>query len=362
MTTPGQTTAVRGRNEWRRTAEILLPCLLTLAAQTGLLWLAFTDRIGLLPFACFHLGIVLLVLGWAYTFRRGGRVNRFAMLLAVSGCFFGPLGTLGLAVITPLQVILRRQATPFEQWYSALFPEEEDDEDEKLYRMIASGRSANQTLSGIDSFTDVMRYGTIEQKRAVLMLLARRFRPEFAPALKLALQDANPAIRVQAATATAEIESGFTDRTIALEAAAKAAPQDFEHQLAMARHYDAYAFSGLLDSGREHASRRSALMYYGACLKLKPQDADIRMAISRILVREGRHADAVDWLGQRLDQDRSSRAIVGWYLECLFHLGRFAELRGIAARFGDLLLDAGDEEDRLQQSARLWLDSAKAAS
>src|SRR3546814_7054739 len=69
-----------------------------------------------------------------------------------------------------------------------------------------------------------------EQKRAVLMLLARRFRPEFAPALKLALQDANPAIRVQAATATAEIESGFTDRTIVLEAAAKAASQDFDRQ------------------------------------------------------------------------------------------------------------------------------------
>src|SRR3546814_11680725 len=108
------------------------------------------------------------------------------------------------------------------------------------------------------------------------MLRSRRFRPEFAPALKLALQDANPAIRVQAATATAEIESGFTDRTIVLEAAAKAASQDFDRQLAIAQHYDAYAFSGLLDSGREHASRRSALMSYGACLTLRPQDPDIR--------------------------------------------------------------------------------------
>lgn len=361
MTATGSGIAARARNEWRRTFEILLPCLLTLAVQTGLLWLAFTGRVGLLSFACFHLGIVLLVLGWAYTFRRGGRVNRFAMLLAVTGCFFGPLGTLGLAVITPLQVILRRQATPFEQWYSALFPEEENDEDEKLYRLIASGRAADQSHSGIDSFTDVMRHGSIEQKRAVLMLLARRFRPEFAPALKLALQDANPAIRVQAATATAEIESHFTERTVELEAAATAAPVDFAAQLAMAQHYDAYAFSGLLDSGREHASRRSALKYYGACLQLQPQNIDIRMAICRILVREGRHADAVDWLGQRLAQETSNRALVGWYLECLFHLRRFAELRGVAARFRDLLLD-GDEDDRLRQSTQLWLAAGKAAA
>jgi thioredoxin-like negative regulator of GroEL len=207
----------------------------------------------------------------------------------------------------------------------------------------------------------VKQHGSIEQKRAVLMLLARRFRPEFAPALKLALQDANPAIRVQAATATAEIESGFTDRTLELEAAARAAPDDFDTQLALARHYDAYAFCGLLDSAREHAGRRSALRYYGAALKLQPQNGDIRMAICRILVREGRHADAVDWLGQRLDQERSSRAIVGWYLECLFHLGRFAEVRGVAARFRGLLLDA-DEDDRLRQSAALWLAAGERAA
>ena len=363
MTAPSPMPATRGRNEWRRTFEILLPCLLTFGAQSGLLWLAFTDRIGLLPFACFHLGIALLVLGWAYTFRRGGRVNRFAMLLAVTGTFFGPLGTLGLAIITPLQVILRRQATPFEQWYTALFPDTEGDEDEKLYRLIASGRAANQALSGIDSFTDVMRYGTIEQKRAVLVLLARRFRPEFAPALKLGLQDANPAIRVQAATATAEIESAFTDRTIELEAAARAKPEDFASQLAIAEHYDAYAFSGLLDSAREHAGRRSALRHYGHCLKLQPRNVDIRTAISRILVREGRYADAVDWLGERLDQAHSSRALVGWYLECLFHLGRFSEVHGVIARFRDLLLDSGEQdEDRLEQAARLWLARRKVAA
>ncbi|WP_341704492.1 HEAT repeat domain-containing protein [Ferrovibrio sp.] len=346
----------RGRNEWRRTLEILLPCLLLLAAQTGLLWLAFTGRIGLLPFACFHIGIVLLVLGWAYSFRRGGRINRFAMLLAVTGGFFGPLGTLGLAVITPLQVLLRRQATPFEQWYAALFPEDSDDEDEKLYRLVASGRAANQALSGIDSFTDVMRLGSIEQKRAVLMLLARRFRPEFAPALKQGLQDSNAAIRVQAATAAAEIEDSFTTQTLELEAAVQAEPDSFDRHLALARHYDSYAFCGLLDAAREHAGRRAALQHYGECLKLNPRDTELRMAICRILVREGRYADAVDWLGQRLQREGASRAIVGWYLECLFQLHRYGEVHGIVTRFRDLLQsEDGDGEDRLDQSARLWL-------
>jgi len=346
----------RSRNELKRTFEILLPCLMTLALQGGLLWLAFTGRIGLIPFACFYIGIILLLLGWAYTFRRGGRINRFAMLLALTAGFFGPLGALGLAIITPLQVFLRRRATPFEEWYAALFPDEEHDEDKQLYRQIASGRAANQTLSNVESFTDVMRFGTIEQKRAVLMLLARRFQPEFAPALKLALDDTNPTIRVQAATALAEIERDFTARAMELAAAAGAAPEDFDTQLALAQHYDTYAFCGLLDSSREHASRRNALKHYSACLKIDPGHSGVRTAICRILVREGRYADAVDWLGQRLDQRVVSRATVGWYLECLFHLRRYDEIRGVAARFRDLLLsDAENEGDRLHQGAMMWL-------
>lgn len=350
------------RNEWRRTLEILLPCLLLGAAQGTLLWAAATGRISLPVFAAGHAGSVSVVAIWAYLFRRGGRINRFAMLLAVSGAFFGPLGPLGLAIITPLQVILRRRATPFEQWYSALFPDDQDDEDERLYRLIASGRASNQALSGVDSFTDVMQHGSIEQKRAVLMLLARRFRPEFAPALKLALQDANPAIRVQAATAAAEIESKVTAQTLELEAQVQAAPGSFEHQLALARHYDAYAFSGLLDSGRANAGRRSALKHYGECLRHDPHNPDIRMAISRILVREGRHADAVDWLGERLDHDTTNRAMVGWYLECLFHLHRFDEIHGVAARFADLLLQQpadGAPADRLDECTRLWLADSR---
>lgn len=353
----------RGRNELRRTAEVLLPALLILGLQVGGLTALLQNRIDLPAFAAIHAGSALIAAAWAYAFRRGGSVNRFAVLLAVAAMALGPIGTLGLILIVPLQALLRRRATPFEEWYRALFPDEEPDDNRRLFELISSGRAETAGNVSVESFTDVMRAGSIEQKRAVITLLVRRFRPEFAPALNLALQDPNPAIRVQAATAAAEIESDFLERAIALEADAKAHPADALRRLALAQHYDAYAFSGLLDRQREHDNRAEALQHYRAVLALQPGHLGARAAVSRILVRTGRYAEAVDWLGERLDSGHVNRATVAWYAECLFHLRRYGDLRGVALRFRDLLLGSGEttHDDGLSDAIRLWLaaDPAK---
>lgn len=349
----------RGRNELLRVTEILLPALLILALQVAGLALLLQGRIGLPAYAAIHCAGALAAAAWAYFFRRGGSVNRFAVLLAIAAMALGPIGTLGLILIVPLQALLRRRATPFEEWYRALFPDEEPDDNRRLFELISSGRAETAGNVSVESFTDVMRAGSIEQKRAVITLLVRRFRPEFAPALKLALQDPNPAIRVQAATAAAEIESDFLERAIALEAEAKAHPADAARRLALAQHYDAYAFSGLLDSQREHDNRAEALQHYRAVLAQQPTLLGARAAVSRILVRTGRYAEAVDWLGERLDAGHVNRATVAWYAECLFHLRRYGDLRGVVRRFRDLLLGSGEEahDDNLSDAVRLWLSA-----
>ncbi len=346
--------APRERNEFRRTLEILLPAVVILLLQSASLWALAVALIDLRAFLCFHLAAVLFAFAWAYAFRRGGQMNRFAVLLAVVAGALGIVGTIGLIVIVPLQVFLRRSSTPFADWYQLLFPDEVEDSGDTLYRQIASGRAELQAASSIDNFIDVMRAGSIEQKRAVITILVRQFRPEFAPTLKLALQDPNPAIRVQAATASAEIENDFLDASIALGEAVQAAPWDFDAHLALARHYDAYAFCGLLDPQRERDMRGRALAAYQTAQKLRPDHQATRTAISRLLVRERRFAEAVDWLGERLDSGKVNRALVAWYVECLFHLRRYADLHGVIARFGDLLLGNPDEPDSVTHAVRLW--------
>jgi len=352
----------RTRNEIRRSVEVVLPGLLVLVLQVLALIALWRGQFSLIAYGCFHVGVVLAAIGWAYSFRRGGQVNRFAVLLAVVAGAFGPIGTLGLILIVPLQVLLRRSATPFAEWYAALFPEVDEYAPETLYQQISSGRADDAASASIDSFTDIMRIGSLEQKQAVIALLVRQFRPEFAPAMKLALQDFVPAVRVQAATAVAEIESDFLEQAIALENKARANLADFDAAYAVARHYDTYAFCGLLDEQRESETRRLALDWYESALALQPHHIGVRTAISRILVREERYSEAVDWLGNRLEGGRTSRALVAWYAECLFHLQRYEDLRGVAIRFRDLLLGDRDHEDGIAAAIRFWLEPPKAAA
>lgn len=353
------------RNELRRALEIIFPACLVFALQGGSLLALMRGDINMLAYICFHAAAVLLAMAWAYAFRRGGHFNRFAVLLAVVSGALGAVGTIGLIIIVPLQIVLRRRATPFHEWYAALFPDEQEDSGEALYRQIASGRQVGAETASVVSFSDVMRAGTLEQKRSVIALLVKQFRPEFAPALRLALQDPTPAIRVQAATAVSEIESDFLERSMHLADLAQRKPKSLDAQLALAQHYDAYAFSGLLDAQRERENRAAALQAYQAALQLAPEHAGIRTAISRILVREARYAEAVEWLGHRLDSGKVSRSLVAWYAECLFHLRRWGELQGVIQRFSDLLLgqdeDGNQQNDAIAKVAQLWLGTGKPA-
>ena len=82
-------------------------------------------------------------------------------------------------------------------------------------------------------------------------------------------------------------------------------------------------------------------------------------------MREARYAEAVEWLGHRLDSGKVSRSLVAWYAECLFHLRRWGELQGVIQRFSDLLLgqdeDGNQQNDAIAKVAQLWLGTGKPA-
>ena len=76
------------------------------------------------------------------------------------------------------------------------------------YDSIVAGRELSGR-SAWRSFRDILALGSFEDKQAALAILTRRFTPPLAPALRLALNDPDAAIRVQAATAAARIEDLF---------------------------------------------------------------------------------------------------------------------------------------------------------
>lgn len=291
----------------------------------------------------------------AWRIQPNGTPSRMLVLVALSVLFFGPLGPLGAMLALLLHARFRRNATPFEEWYNSLFPEEVDEPSRRLYEMLTRGLADSASQENVTSFTDVLQYGSIEQKRAVISLLSRDFRPEFAPALQSALADTNPAVRVQAATAAANIESSFLERAIELERKAKQNPMDAEAHFRVARHFDDYAFSGILDGDRQRENRRKAEDYYREVLELDPERSEASLGVGRLLVRQDRLREAEDWFETGFSVGFIGPAALSWYMEAAYKLGDFDKLRYAVAGFGEEILDHPDVSERLRDVIRLWL-------
>jgi hypothetical protein len=333
-------------------------------AASGLEAHAFAELIAetwsLGEWALAHAATSAAVALWLILRRREGTGRRAALLLVLSVVFCGPFGGPGALLSALAHRWFRRHATPLEEWYAALFPAPEKEPARDLYDMIVSGRDLSKQ-SGVASFTDVLATGTTEQKRATITLMTRFFRPAFAPALKRALADAEPAIRVQAATAAAEIENSFQERAQTLAEAVKAEPKNAARHFDMARHYDDYAYSGLLDVEREAENRNLALEAYMRCLDLDPENSDALAAVGRILLRKGEFHEAATVLGDAVSGGRASPAMLDFYIEALFRLGDYTRLREILRVRGGEILNDPARPAELRSAIDLWAAQGRLA-
>jgi len=272
-----------------------------------------------------HLMVIVstAALVWART--RRGFDSRVAWIAAVSTPTLGPIGILG-ALLAAIPMDLRRgRDLDFHHWYLSLFPEEETTPAEELYDLIVSGR-ANADTAATVSFMDIMEGSDPARKQAVVALVARHFHPSFTPILKAALADADPTVRVQAATAAARIENAFSQRWMELDREVRRRPANVTARLELARLLDAHAFRGLLDPDREAECRRQALAHYFALAREAPRTPGLTLDLGRLLLRLGRFDEAADLL--RVTAENDTRGLI-WYAECLFRLGRYAELRSL---------------------------------
>ncbi|WP_417519549.1 tetratricopeptide repeat protein [Minwuia sp.] len=339
----------------RSTLAVLAVAIGATLVECLICWLLWIEYRPLWIAPALHVAVCSAVALAAWHLKPNGGRSRFLALLALTLVFLGPFGPLGTMLAMLLHMFFRRRATPFDEWYQSLFPEEIDEPSRRLYEMLMRGLADSASQENVTSFTDVLQYGSIEQKRAVISLLSRDFRPEFAPALQSALSDANPAVRVQAATAAANIEGDFLERAIDLETAARKAPSSAETQFLVARHFDDYAFSGILDGDRQAENRRKAETFYRKTVELDPEHEDAALRVGRLLVRQGRLEEAEKWFEAGFTNGFVGPAQLSWYLEAAYRLGNYDKLRYAVAGFGEEILEHPSTSERLRDVVRLWL-------
>lgn len=299
------------------------------------------------------------VLAYAALVRRDERdEHRLVQALAATLPFFGPVSPFLLILIFPIYLRFRATATPFETWYRELFPEGQRDLAARLYQSILRSEVPRGDYSPVVSYMDVIAHGTVEQRIAVVATVVRNFRPVFAPVLRAAVADPNPELRVQAATAIAKLTDDFVHRVQNLEDAVARAPDDPNLLRDLAKAYDDYAYTGILDATLEQNNRVRALQLWLTYCEIAPEDGEAILAVGRLLMRLERYAIAAQWLERSFAEGRATRQTVLWYMETLYALGRTDALRVLAGQTVTDLAQDRRLSPKAISAAQLWATGA----
>ena len=306
----------------------------------------------------FHFGLVVATALFAYGQYKKGMDARHFGILAIVSATTGVFGTVGALIGFVASGIFAGRAKHFNDWYESIFPADTISDPQIIYDRIVEGFDEHPHYYAVSSFVDVMQLGSEQQKRRALAKMTSRFHPRFSPAFKLALCDPSNTIRVQAATAIAKVEKDFTYKLERIELARVQQPHNAALTLALAKFYDDYAFTGVLDMEREETNREQAILTYQTYLQQDPNSADALIAVWRLLLRHQQWDDAAEWFQNALDRGWRVNTMMMWYFECLFRLGRYGDLRHALMEHGRSILGKNDVPPHLSEAVSLWMQVA----
>lgn len=204
-----------------------LAAVSALLVETGLIWVVARNN-AFLPLALLgHAGVVTVLIGRAWHLSRIGRDGSAALLLALLVAMAGPVAALGGLVLDRMARQGPGDRARLESWYARISFSTEVSQTAQLSDRITSGRVADHADAMPSSFLGVLASGSIHEQQVILGLIARRFHPDYLPALQLALGSDEPVIRVQAAAVAARIRGDLAalTETILHAAADPTAPQ-----------------------------------------------------------------------------------------------------------------------------------------
>ncbi len=287
-----------------------------------------------------------------------GMDARHFVILAIVSATTGIFGTLGALFGFIGAAIFSARSKSFKEWYESIFPTDTISEPQMVYDRIVEGFDGNPNRYAVMPFVDVMRIGSENQKRRALAKMTAKFDPRFAEAFRIALRDPSNTIRVQAATAVAKIEKEFTRQLERIELARAQQPKNTNLTLALAKFYDDYAFTGVLDPEREKINRERAIGTYKTYLQQDPNSAESWIAIGRLLFRNKQWAQAAEWFSEAMERGWRVPTMMMWYFECLFRLGKFRDLRRLLLESGRGVLGQDDVPVHLRDAVSFWIQVA----
>ncbi len=335
-------------------AQAFIFALVLTVLHAILLYAATSDIAPIFLLVVVHV-IISAVFGmWTYGQYRAGADIPFMALLAATTPFMGIFGPVSTLMGIVLYVLFRRGTTSFQEWFDLIFPQDVISSPEEVYNKIIVGIDENPKAYQVLPFLEVMELGNEVQKRRAISRMTMKFHPRLSPAFHKALRDPSNAIRVQAATSVAKIESQFLEKLEMIEKARQHKPENLHVIYALAQYYDDYAYTGLLEREREILNREKAIETYKVYLQHDPNHQGAWMAIGRLLFRSKQWREAADWFRNAMERGWNEPSILLWYVECLYHLNDYTGLRQVTREHGATLLQDDVLPQEIRESLALW--------
>ena len=217
-----------------------------------------------------------------------------AMLLVIGVA--GPAGA--AAALTMLLFSTTTSAGPhvIRAWYDRLADASGADPITAIHDQVSAGREMRSSDVVRLDFRNVVKAGTLAEKQAALGLMARRFHPDFSPALNDALRSDEPVVRVQAAAVVARVREDLRQRIATLlDRRATQGPAALPRSVELLAIADC-PFVDAVEAARcrevAESDLRAALASPARVqLQVLRASEDVALAIDRHLIQSARYSD-----------------------------------------------------------------------
>lgn len=334
--------------------EFLIVAVLSLMIELFAGYYAVEGLLNFNDILIVHASLSALLLLWAGLRKLADR--RFSVTFAISTSIMGPFGAMGTLLSFAAWMLSPHSRSDAEDWYDLLFPEWEHTPQELIYQDVRMKKRSimNNLNTDVAPLSDVFENGTIDERVEVIAYLARNYKPHFNDALKKALNNDEPAIRVQAAAIAARVESEHRDEIDKLEKQVKAKPNDLKALEGLASAYDRYALSGLLADMTARDIRDNALKIYRQLHESDPNDSACRLALIRLYLRNNQPFEALALIDyQAMGVENIPLKLLPWAIDAFYQTGHFDELRNTARYWGQRL-SSEDHPISLIQALKFW--------
>jgi hypothetical protein len=245
MSTPGKPEVTADQPPLRATD--MVGSLAALMAESGLIAAHLANLLPLPLAALGHLAVAGFLVGRYILRVQRKRDGSASLLLAFAVLVAGPFGAIGGLLIGWLSRPEGRDVERLSAWYERIALSTDLSATTRRSDRILTGRIANLQAAMPQSFSGVLEHGNVRDKQTVLGLIARRFHPDYLPALKIALVSDEPVIRVQAAAVAAKIRVNLGARADAALAAAADPTLPVDTALRHLAEAEKYVASGLME-------------------------------------------------------------------------------------------------------------------